>query len=59
MRALRPAPWANLPLGPCVPCVSGADFLGRKDKIVAALRDQIDHGNLDLMARIRANKATL
>ncbi|MCR4870150.1 MAG: radical SAM protein [Atopobiaceae bacterium] len=39
--------------------LSGPDFLARKDRIIAALRNQIEHGDLDRMARIRANKATL
>ena len=39
--------------------LTGPDFLGRKDAIVAALRDQIDNGDLDGMARVRAMKRSL
>jgi radical SAM superfamily enzyme YgiQ (UPF0313 family) len=39
--------------------LSGPDFLVRKDAIVAALKHQIAHGDLDRMARIRASKQTL
>ena len=39
--------------------LTGPDFLGRKDAIVAALRDQIEHGDLSRMARIRAMKKSL
>ena len=39
--------------------LTGPDFLGRKDDIVAALRDQIENGDLDLMARIRSMKRSL
>ena len=39
--------------------LTGPDFLGRKDDIVSALRNQIEHGDLDRMARIRAMKRTL
>ena len=39
--------------------LTGPDFLGRKDEIVSALRNQIEHGDLDRMARIRAMKRTL
>ena len=39
--------------------LTGPDFLARKEGIVAALRHQIEHGDLDRMARIRATKATL
>ena len=39
--------------------LTGPDFLGRKDEIVAALRDQIENGDLDTMARIRAMKRSL
>ncbi len=35
------------------------DFLGRKEKIVAALQNSIEHGDLDRMAAIRRNKRTL
>ena len=39
--------------------LSGPDFLARKERIVAALQHQIDHGNLDRMAAFRRNKRTL
>ena len=39
--------------------LTGPDFLGRKDEIVSALRNQIEHGDLERMARIRAMKRTL
>jgi hypothetical protein len=39
--------------------LSGPDFLSRKDKIVAALEDQISHGDLGRMAAFRRNKRTL
>ena len=39
--------------------LTGPDFLGRKEKIVAALQNTIDHGDLDRMAAIRRNKRTL
>lgn len=39
--------------------LTGPDFLGRKESIVAALRDQIENGDLESMARIRAMKMTL
>ena len=39
--------------------LSGPGFLARKDKIVAALQHQIDHGDLDRMAAFRRNKRTL
>ena len=39
--------------------LSGPDFLARKDRIVAALQHQIDHGNMDRMAAFRRNKRTL
>ncbi len=35
------------------------DFLACKDKIVAALSHEIEHGDMDRMAAIRANKWTL
>ena len=31
----------------------------RKDRIVAALRDEVEHGDLDSMARLRAMKTSL
>ena len=39
--------------------LTGPDFLTLKEGIVSALRHQIEHGDLDRMARIRATKATL
>jgi len=39
--------------------LTGPDFLGRKDAIIAALRDQIDNGDLEGMARVRAMKRSL
>ena len=38
---------------------TGPDFLGRKEKIVAALQNTIEHGDLDRMAAIRRSKRTL
>ena len=39
--------------------LTGPNFLGRNDAIVAALRDEIEHGDLDSMARMRAMKVSL
>ena len=39
--------------------LSGPNFLGRKDKIVAVLEHQISYGDLDRMAAFRRNKRTL
>ncbi len=39
--------------------LTGPDFLKRKDKILASLDHEIEHGNLDLMAAIRRNKRSL
>ena len=39
--------------------LTGPDFLGRKDAVIAALRDQIDNGDLGGMARVRAMKRSL
>lgn len=39
--------------------LTGPDFLGRKERIVAALRDEIDHGDMERMARRRAMKVSL
>ena len=39
--------------------LTGPDFPGRKDKIIAALDREIKHGNLDMMAAIRRAKQTL
>ncbi len=39
--------------------LSGPGFLQRKEKIIAALDQQIRHGNLDAMAAMRRSKRTL
>ena len=39
--------------------LTGPHFLERKEKIVAALQNTIDHGDLDRMAAIRKSKRTL
>ncbi len=39
--------------------LTGPGFLQRKDKIIAALTKEIEHGDLDRMAIIRQNKQTL
>lgn len=39
--------------------LTGPDFLARKDKIIAALDDEIRHGNPERMAAVRASKRTL
>lgn len=39
--------------------LTGPDFLQRKDKIIAALKSEIQHGDLDRMATIRRSKRTL
>ena len=39
--------------------LTGPEFLGRKEKIVAALQNTNDHGDLDRMAAIRRSKRTL
>ena len=39
--------------------LTGPGFLARKDGIVAALRHQLENGDLERMARIRASKTTL
>jgi len=39
--------------------LTGPDFLKRKEKIVAALTHEIEHGDMDRMAAIRAGKRTL
>ena len=39
--------------------LTGPDFLGRKEKIVAALQSTIDHGDLEGLSAIRRNKRTL
>lgn len=39
--------------------LTGPDFLQRKDKIVTALKNEIEHGDMDTLAAIRRNKRTL
>ncbi|MBQ6463921.1 MAG: radical SAM protein [Pseudobutyrivibrio sp.] len=39
--------------------LTGPDFLKRKDAIIAALENEIEHGDLDRMAVIRSRKKTL
>ena len=39
--------------------LTGPDFLQRKGKIVAALEDEIEHGDMDRLAAIRGSKRTL
>lgn len=39
--------------------LTGPDFLKRKNKIMEALRHEIEHGDMDRMAAIRSNKITL
>jgi hypothetical protein len=39
--------------------LTGPDFLQRKDQIVAALRNEIEHGNMDMLAAIRRSKRSL
>ena len=39
--------------------LTGPGFLGRKTKIIAALDDEIKHGDMDRMAAIRQNKGSL
>ncbi len=39
--------------------LTGPDFMKRKNKIVAALKNEIEHGDMDLLAAIRRNKRTL
>ncbi|MBR3316273.1 MAG: hypothetical protein IKG21_00440 [Atopobiaceae bacterium] len=39
--------------------LSGPGFLARKEKIIGALRHEIEYGDLDRMAHIRAMKTTL
>lgn len=39
--------------------LTGPNFLKRKSKIVAALEDEIKHGDMDWMAAFRRNKRTL
>ena len=39
--------------------LTGPDFLGRKEKIVNALQNTVDYGDLERMANIRRRKRTL
>ena len=39
--------------------LTGPNFLSRKEKILAALDNAIQHGDMDRMAAIRRNKRTL
>ena len=39
--------------------LTGPNFQARKERIVAALQNTIDHGDLDRLAAIRRNKRTL
>ena len=39
--------------------LTGPDFLGRKEVIVAALRDEIENGDMGRLARLRTMKTTL
>ncbi len=39
--------------------LTGPNFLTRKAKIIAALDDEIRHGDMDRMAAIRRNKLSL
>jgi len=39
--------------------LSGPDFLKRKDKIIKALEQEIEHGDMDRLAAIRKNKRSL
>ncbi len=39
--------------------LTGPDFLGRKAEIAAALRDELEHGDLGRMAALRRSKRTL
>ncbi len=39
--------------------LTGPNFLERKDRIIAALDREIEHGDLDMMAALRRNKRTL
>ena len=39
--------------------LTGPNFLQRKDKIVTVLRNEIKHGDMDMLAAIRRNKRTL
>ncbi|MCR5681891.1 MAG: radical SAM protein [Clostridiales bacterium] len=39
--------------------LTGPDFLGRKEKIAAALEEEIAHGDMDALAAVRRRKTTL
>lgn len=39
--------------------LTGPNFLQRKDKIIAALAHEIDHGDMDFLAAVRRSKRTL
>ena len=39
--------------------LSGPDFLQRKEKILAALDDEINFGNMDVLESVRRSKRTL
>ena len=39
--------------------LSGPDFLKRKAKIIKALEQEIEHGDMDRLAAIRKNKRSL
>ena len=39
--------------------LTGPDFLARKSQIVSALRDELDHANMDALAWRRAQKRRL
>lgn len=39
--------------------LTGPDFLGRKERITAALRDEIEHGDMERMVRRRAMNVSL
>lgn len=39
--------------------LTGSNFLERKDKIIAALAHEIDHGDMDFLAAVRRSKRTL
>lgn len=39
--------------------LTGPNFLERKDKIIAALAHEIDHGDMDFLAAVRRSKRTL
>ncbi|MBR3227044.1 MAG: hypothetical protein IKF68_00705 [Erysipelotrichaceae bacterium] len=39
--------------------LSGPDFLGRKKKIIKALTEEIEHGDMERLEEMRRNKKTL